>query len=91
MIPEARRRQVLEDTERQLATLGGGFTSYDAQGHWVDPLGGIADEQVIVLEVYSSHMPTPAMIGRIVERILRDLDQAAVAIVLDENMYQFRR
>lgn len=74
-----------------LVGLGGGFTSQRARGHWVDPLGGIADEDVVVLEVYSVNLPTLEAINRMVSVVLNDLDQEVAAIVLNDYMYQFSR
>ncbi len=45
----------------------------------------------MALEAYSEEQPAQAAIRGIVDRILQDLDQAAAAIVLDDDMYQFRR
>ena len=88
-IAEAKREDVLARVKRELVNLGGGLTSHEARGHWVDPLGGIADEKVIVLETYFAESPPNNGIAAVVRSILRDLDQAAVAIVLDDCMYEF--
>ena len=89
-ISETRRQEVLAKAKLELVALGGGLTSHEARGHWVDPLGGIADEKVIVLETYFAELPPNSGIAAVVRSILQDLDQAAVAIVLDDCMYEFR-
>jgi hypothetical protein len=88
-IPETKRQDVLDRVKRELVALGGGLTSHEATGHWVNPLGGIADEKVIVLETYFAETRPDNGIAAMVRSILQDLDQAAVAIVLDDRMYEF--
>jgi hypothetical protein len=67
----------------------GGCTSQEAHGHWVDPLGGVAYEDVQVIESYSPEVPSRSTLQEVIELILRDLDQEAAAIVLGERMMQF--
>ena len=38
-IPETKRQDVLDKAKRELVALGGGLTSHEASGHWVNPLG----------------------------------------------------
>jgi hypothetical protein len=67
----------------------GGCTSQEAHGHWVDPLGGVAYEDVQVIESYSPDVPSRATLQEVIELILRDLEQEAAAIVVGERMMQF--
>ncbi|MFO7681861.1 MAG: hypothetical protein R6X34_17595 [Chloroflexota bacterium] len=89
LISDERRQSVLAWAKSELITLGGGVTSHEARGHWVNPLGGMADENVIVLETYFAKAPSNNGVASLVRSILQDLDQAAVAVVLDDRMYEF--
>ena len=47
------------------------------------------DEDVSVIEAYSSHPFTDHDVNQIVSVILSDLDQHTAALVIDKVMYQF--
>ena len=80
---------VLDKTRRLLLDEGGGFTSQGGRGHWVDPLGRIASEEVVILEAYMAQPVAAETIHRVSSWILTDLDQEVAALIVDDRMYQF--
>lgn len=85
------RGRVGADIKSLLGSTAGGCTTQEATGSWVDPVEGVVDESVYVIESYAGHAFSPELLKRVVNMILIDLDQAAAAVVLDNYMYQFTR
>ncbi len=74
-----------------LGALAGGCTSQEGKGSWVDPFTGVVDENVEVIEAYSAQPVPDECVREIVDLILADLDQAAAALVVNQQMLQFSR
>ena len=85
------RRRVAEDVKKIMARVGGGCTSHSGEGHWIDPLGGVADEQVMVLETYSENKMPPDLLNEVVSLVLEKLDQHTAALIVDDRMLQFAK
>jgi hypothetical protein len=90
-IPLSLRSRVGEEIKSMLGSAAGGCTTQEATGSWVDPVEGVVDERVHVIESYAGQPFPPDLLKRVVNMVLVDLDQAAVAIVLDQDMYHFTR
>lgn len=88
-IDAAVRTSVAGTIKKHLSEMGGGCTTQEAEGSWIDPLAGVVDEKVLVLETYSSQPFGEAAIRTVVALVLRDLDQRTAAILLDDEMLQF--
>ena len=74
-----------------MIALGGGCTSQQAEGNWINPLGGLATEEVTVLEMYSPSELSPDNLRQVVNIILEGLNQDAVAVIVGDEMLQFER
>jgi hypothetical protein len=72
-----------------LSNVAGGCTTQEGKGSWLHPLSGIMDEDVSVIEAYSSRPFMKTDVVQIVSVILADLDQHTAALVIDKAMYQF--
>lgn len=84
-----RRKTVADRIKMILGELAGGCTAMEGNGSWIDPLAGVVDEKVSVIEAYATEpYPHPAIL-EIKDLILLDLDQESAALILNENMYQF--
>jgi hypothetical protein len=90
-IDAALRSAVVAKIKGMLSALGGGCTTQEGTGSWVDPIGGVIDEQVHVLETYSGDQVDSATLRSIVDLVLNDLDQHTVAITIDDGMYHVSR
>ena len=90
-IPRVQRNGVARQVQEVMSELGGGCTSQSGHGHWVDPFGGVADEDVVVVETYSSDPTPPDALREIVTLVMDQLDQHTVAVVVGDRMCQFTR
>lgn len=80
---------VTKKVSELLVSFGGGMTSQSATGSWVDPVGGMAHEEVTVLEAYSDRVPGEALIAGLRTLIGDSLNQEMTAVVIDGEMYHF--
>ena len=76
---------------RKVDEFSGGCTMQNGIGAWTDPLSGAVYENVTLIDSYCQRPFTDDMVSSVVEKILRDLDQSAAAVVIDQTMYQFSR
>lgn len=90
IIPSVRARAA-DRVKSILGALAGGCTSQEGKGSWVDPFTGVVDEDVEMTEAYSANPVPEKSIREIVDLILADLDQAAAALVVNQQMLQFSR
>ncbi len=87
----SQRARVAERVKSILGALAGGCTSQEGKGSWVDPFTGVVDEDVEMIEAYSAKPVPDEPLREIVELILSDLDQAAAAMVVNQQMLHFSR
>lgn len=85
------RQEVSGRIKAILSAVGGGCTSQEAKGSWIDPFTGVVDEDVDMIETYSAQRVPDEQLHEIVELIVLRLDQEAAAVVLDGEMLQFSR
>jgi hypothetical protein len=85
------RTEAINQVKLLLDEIGGGCTTTEGTGSWVDPIGGVMDERVHVLETYSSVVVNPTTMRAIVDLVAQRLDQHTVAVALDSFMYHIAR
>jgi hypothetical protein len=90
IVPSVRGR-VAERVKSILGALAGGCTSQQGKGSWIDPFTGVVDEDVEMIEAYSVNPVPEVHLREIVDLILADLDQAAAAVVVNQQMLHFSR
>jgi hypothetical protein len=84
------RRVAQESIQEILMRECGGCTTQEAQGHWVDPIGGTVDEDVLVVDSYAPRIPNTAAIEELAELVIKSMDQDTAALVIDDRMLQVR-
>ena len=89
-VSEGVRARVLEEIKVELGKQGGGFTTLEARGGWVDPAQGIVYEDVSMLEAHQTNPVPPETVLSFAAKILSSMEQQAVAISIDGVMYIFR-
>lgn len=80
----------VEKTAALLSELFGGATSTRAVGYWLSPAAGLVSEATTVVFAYASDVALQDNITRVVdlcEEIKRDMDQEAVALEINGDMY----
>ncbi|MDA8358310.1 MAG: hypothetical protein M0Z95_18930 [Actinomycetota bacterium] len=90
-IIRSERARVADRVKSILGALAGGCTSQEGKGSWVDPFTGVVDEDVEMIEAYSANPVPEEPLREIVDLILADLDQAAAALVVNQQMLHFSR
>jgi hypothetical protein len=85
------RKRCATNIKTILSNLGGGCTSQEGKGSWVHPFSGVVDEDVDLIETYSSARVPDEVLRQIVELILIELDQEAAALVVDARMLHYAR
>lgn len=88
-ILESERIGIVDRIKGILSKVGGGCTSGTANGHWIEPSGGIVDEDVIYIETFSDNKISPDIVKEIVRILINEMQQSAAAIIIDGKMYQF--
>ncbi|MGH9045186.1 MAG: hypothetical protein ACRDVP_10220 [Acidimicrobiales bacterium] len=90
-IIRSERSRVADPVKSILGALASGCTSQEGKGSWVDPFTGVVDEDVEMIEAYSTNPVPDESVREIVDLMLSDLDQAAAALVMNQQMLQFSR
>jgi hypothetical protein len=90
-IERLRRDGVIEQIKRLLSGLGGGCTSTEARGSWIDPFHEVVNEDVLRIEGYMASRIPDHVLREVVDLILVNLDQDAAAVVVDGEMLLYER
>lgn len=88
-IPASERTSVVNNVKSIMADLAGGCTSETGRGSWVDPFTGLVDEDVEMIETYMLNPVPEEILRKIVDLILTNLNQATVAVVVNQEMLHF--
>lgn len=89
LIDPATRALSAAEIKTVLSHYAGGCTAFDGRGSWIDPIRGLVDEDVTVIESFSPAPFTRELLAEIVAIILSKLNQAAAAIIVGDKMLQF--